>query len=108
HEGMTSTAPAPTEISDLVLSLRVGFASGVTRPLSWRREQLDGLLRMLSECGEEFERALQSDLGKSGTEAQLTEIGFLATEIAQTQRNLSAWTRARRVATPLALQPAAA
>lgn len=106
--GMTPQAHATTGIPELVHSLRESFASGLTRPLAWRRAQLDGMRRMLLECGDEFERALREDLGKSGTEAQLTEIGFLLSEISHTLQHLAAWTRPRRVAVPLAIQPASA
>jgi aldehyde dehydrogenase (NAD+) len=105
---MTPQAHTLDQISDSVRSLRHGFEGGLTRPLSWRRAQLDGLQRMLLECGEEFELALRQDLGKSGTEAQLTEIGFLVGEISDTQRHLAAWTRPRKVSVPLGLQPASA
>lgn len=61
---------------------------------------------MLVERGEDFERALFQDLGKSGTEAQLTEIGFLVSEVDHALSHLSKWMRPKRVNVPLALQPA--
>ncbi|QBE49442.1 aldehyde dehydrogenase family protein [Leucobacter triazinivorans] len=95
-------------IPGLVAGLRHGFERGVTRPESWRREQLHRLRALLLERGDDFERALREDLGKSGTEAQLTEIGFLVTEIDSALRHLSRWMRPERVAVPLAAQPASA
>ena len=95
-------------IPDIVAGLRHSFAAGVTRPESWRREQLRRLRSALVERSDEFEAALRSDLGKSGTESQLTEIGFVIAEIDHALRYLRQWMRARRVRVPLAVQPAAA
>ena len=95
-------------IPGLVDGLRHGFERGITRPEGWRREQLQRLRSLLLERGDDFERALHDDLGKSGTEAQLTEIGFLVAEIDHALRNLSRWMRPARVGVPLAAQPASA
>lgn len=99
-----SGLPIPT----LVRKLRQSFADGLTRPQAWRREQLQSLRALLVDRSEEFERALQADLGKCGTEAQLTEIGFLVAEIDYAIEHLARWMRPRRVGVPLAIQPAAA
>lgn len=99
---------AITRISGIVSGLRQGFQQGVTRPEAWRREQLRCLRSLLVERGPEFERALSQDLGKSGTEAQLTEIRFLTAEIDYVLAHLSKWMRARRVGVPPAVLPARA
>ncbi|KIP52743.1 aldehyde dehydrogenase family protein [Leucobacter komagatae] len=98
---------AVDRIPGIVAGLRYSFAHGVTWPEQWRREQLTRLRDVLIERGSDFERALFADLGKSGTEAQLTEIGFLVSEIDHALQNLARWMRPRRVGLPLALQPAA-
>ncbi|WP_461638064.1 aldehyde dehydrogenase family protein, partial [Leucobacter sp. BZR 635] len=95
-------------IPGIVAGLRHSFDQGVTRPEQWRRDQLTRLRTLLIDRGSDFERALADDLGKSGTEAQLTEIGFLVAELDHTLQNLSKWMRPRRVGVPLALQPASA
>jgi aldehyde dehydrogenase (NAD+) len=95
-------------ITLVVEGLRHGFRQGITRPLAWRRAQLAGLRRMLTDRGADFEWALFSDLGKSGTEAQLTEIGFLVAEIDHALAHLACWAKPRRVSAPLAVQPAVA
>ncbi|UTX53654.1 aldehyde dehydrogenase family protein [Leucobacter aridicollis] len=93
-------------IPGIVAGLRYTFDQGVTRPESWRCEQLTRLRDLLLERGADFERALFEDLGKAGTEAQLTEIGFLVAEIDHALSHLGRWIRPRRVGLPLALQPA--
>ncbi len=98
----TELAAIPT----IVAGVRHGFGQGVTRSEQWRRRQLLGLRRMLTEREAEFERALFDDLGKSGIESQLTEIGFVVGEVDAALAQLPQWIKRRRVATPLALQPA--
>ena len=95
-------------ISTVVTGLRHGFEQGVTRPEAWRRGQLQKLRLMLVERGADFERALHADLGKSGVESQITEIGFLLGEIDHALAHLSKWMRPRRVTAPLVVQPASA
>lgn len=87
---------------------REAFSTGRTLPLTWRRQQLEGLERMLSECGEEIREALSQDLGKSSAESQLTEVLSVRSEIRHTARSLRKWTRPRRVRTPLTLGMASA
>lgn len=95
-------------ISTVVTGLRFGFDQGITRPESWRRNQLERLRAMLVEREAEFEAALQTDLGKSPLEAQITEIGFLTGEIDHTLARLAKWMSPRRVSVPLVVQPASA
>lgn len=102
------TATALDRIPALVAGLRYSQSRGITRPESWRREQLTRLRELLRDRGADFEAALREDLGKSGTEAQLTEIGFLVSEIDHALAHLASWMRPRRVRVPLAVQPASA
>ena len=43
-----------TEYSDMMANLRSTFNSGVTRPLAWRRRQLEGLMKMYNENAQLF------------------------------------------------------
>ncbi|QIM15931.1 aldehyde dehydrogenase family protein [Leucobacter insecticola] len=101
-------ATSITRIPGIVQGLRHSYNRGVTRPEAWRREQLLRLRKLLQDRGADFERALFDDLGKSGTESQLTEIGFLISEIDHALAHLSKWMRPRRVSVPLAVLPASA
>ena len=49
---------------EVVKGLRQGFASGITRDVRWRKEQLLCLHRMLVDHEEEACQALANDLGK--------------------------------------------
>jgi aldehyde dehydrogenase (NAD+) len=108
---MTATAEAPTaarEVSTVVEALRATFKSGRTRPLEWRREQLQGLRRMLVERESELLAALATDLGKPPAEAWATDIGFVISEIDHVLRHLRSWAHPERVWAPLVTRPATA
>ncbi len=103
---MTSPPTEPAAV--VVRRLRDHFDSGVTKPLSWRLEQLDRLGALLTDHGRELEEALAADLGKAPTESHLTEIGVLLEEIRHTRRHLRSWLAPQRVSVPWQYQPARA
>jgi len=96
------------EVAGTVERLRATFGSGRTRPLAWRRQQLQGLRRMLAEREPEFAEALRQDLGKPSLETLVTETGLVRGEIDLALRKLRHWTRGERLPVPLSLQPASA
>ena len=101
-------APAAQTVAAAVQRMRDGFDSGRTRPIAWRRAQLTALRRLLVENQGALRDALHSDLRKSPTESDLTEIGILVREIDHTLRHLGRWLRPRRVSVPLVLLPSTA
>jgi len=88
-----------------VARARDAFDSGLTKPRAWREAQLRALRTMLVEHEHEVAEALHHDLGKSATEAWITETGFLVREIDHSLRHLRVWTTPRRVPVPLSLAP---
>ena len=90
---------------ELFGDLRNEFDSNRTRDVAWRRGQLEGLERMMSECEQEIMDALASDLGKAPQESWLTEISFVSSTAAYCRRHLRRWMKSRRVRTPLVGQP---
>ncbi|MCH8477372.1 MAG: aldehyde dehydrogenase family protein [Wenzhouxiangella sp.] len=93
------------DYGSMIESLRQSFASGLTRPLDWRRGQLYALERMLKENEPAISKALVADLAKPEQEVLLGELSLLYAEIRHAQRNLKRWSRARRVFTPMVGQP---
>lgn len=91
--------------STAVARARRAFDSGVTKPRAWREAQLRALRTLLVDHEAEVAEALHADLGKSATEAWITETGFVVREIDHTLRHLKAWTAPRRVPVPLSLTP---
>src|SRR6476619_354382 len=98
----TRAAGTPAEV---VARARGAFERGVTKPRQWRVAQLRALRTLLVEHEHEVAAALHADLGKSATEAWVTETGFVVREIDHTLRHLRAWTAPRRVRVPLSLAP---
>ena len=99
--GMVECPMAP--IAD---TLRSSFASGLTRPLAWRKRQLQRMLAMLEENEAEFLAALATDLGKPSVEGFITDIAFVTSEVKAMIKNLEKWNRPERVRTPLVTMPA--
>ena len=62
-----------SSIAGIVANLRSTYNSRITRPLDWRRQQLQAMINMLEENEEEFLEALKIDLGKPTAEAFITE-----------------------------------
>ncbi len=60
--------------AEAVSTLRASFVSGRTRPLAWRRKQLERLLQMYEENEELLCHALATDLHKPRQEAICLEI----------------------------------
>ena len=107
---MTSLATPPifdtAAANTLVESLRASFNSGITRPLEWRRRQLQQMLAMLEDNESRFLAALSTDLGKPEIEGFITDIAFVTSEIKMMLKNLKKWNKPVRVSTPLVTMPA--
>lgn len=86
--------------------LRATYNSGHTRPLAWRKHQLEQMIKMLDENEPEFLAALKTDLGKPAVEGFITDIAFITGEIKLMLKNLKKWNKPQRVPTPLVTMPA--
>ena len=86
--------------------LRATYNSGHTRPLAWRKHQLEQMIKMLDENEAEFLAALKTDLGKPTVEGFITDIAFITGEIKLMLKNLKKWNKPQRVPTPLDTMPA--
>lgn len=95
----------PAQVAD---RLRVAFDSGLTRPLAWRRRQLEAMRRMLEEREEDFLAALAADLGKPAIEGWMTELRHVSNEIGAILHDLDRWAAPEKVGVRAALKPARA
>jgi aldehyde dehydrogenase (NAD+) len=84
------------------------FASGITKNLSWRKQQLKQLQLLLTTHESELLHALQQDLGKPAFEAMLSEINYLHIDIKHCLKKLHSWAKPRRVSTGLRTFPSMA
>lgn len=85
---------------------RTFFQSGATRPLDFRRAQLNKLLVALDLHEAELLAALQADLRKSPDQAYATEIALVQAEIRHALKYLRRWTSPQRGRTPWFVSPA--
>src|SRR6266540_99154 len=90
---MLTPATETSEIPKLVAKLRDAFESGRTRPIEWRRRQLQRVKAMLEEREADFLDALATD------------IAIVINEIEHALRHLAGWMKPERVWTPLAQRP---
>jgi aldehyde dehydrogenase (NAD+) len=81
------------------------FAAGKSKSFAWRLEQLESLERMVIEQEKQLAEALESDLGKSYTEAWLYEISYVQVAASYARKNLSRWMRDKPVFTPAFAMP---
>eukprot|EP00898_Chlorokybus_atmophyticus_P000503 jgi/Chlat1/1453/Chrsp12S00105 len=103
-----SASSSGDDIPAAVRNLRNAFNSGLTRPLSWREQQLRQLLRMLEEKRPQFAEALQKDLGKGEVESSLFELGLARNAVQDLLDNFWKWAAPEKVATPLSFFPGSA
>jgi len=90
---------------DQLNAQRAFFASGATRGPAFRKRMLQKLQQAITRNERLFYWALHEDLGKSETEAYLTEIQIVQTEIQTALRHLNHWVRPKRVPTPVSHFP---
>lgn len=93
-------------ISGTVATARAAYAAGTTRPLSWRRTQLQRMIDMIEENEADFLEALKLDLGKPTAEAFITDLAFTTGEIKLMLKNLTKWNAKEKVSTPMVALPA--
>jgi aldehyde dehydrogenase (NAD+) len=105
---MQTETPPTTDtasIAALVAKLRSAFESGRTRPIEWRRRQLQRMKTMLVEHETDFLDALAADLGKPRLEGWATDIGAVINEVEYALRQLRSWTKPVRARMPLTQWP---
>ena len=90
----------PEEIFKIQLNNQ--FAVRNTTPAE-RRKKLDKLLKTIFKYREEIRGALLSDLQKSPSETDMTEIFPVTSEIRHVKSQLALWMRDEKVPTPLTL-----
>ncbi len=89
------------EIQNLIVRQQEFFKTKVTYDVNYRLEALNKLLTNIKVMERDIADALRIDLGKSGEEAYLTEIGMTYEELRYMLRHLKKFSRDHRVKTPL-------
>jgi aldehyde dehydrogenase (NAD+) len=94
------------DFSALAARHRAYFQTGATRPVEWRESQLIALRAMMTDRAEDFYAALWADLRRNRTDADLTDVKFLADEAGHALKHLRVWMTPEPVDTPPQLEPA--
>lgn len=102
---MTIQALPTTDRASVLAELRDVFATGRTRGVEWRLDQLRGIVRFVQEREPEIAAALADDLGRPPAEAWLGDIASTKGEAVYALKHLKKWMRRRRASLPLAQLP---
>lgn len=90
-------ATQPQQYSQVINTAREAFASGLTKNILFRREQLKKLYKLLDENEAAFVDALKSDLKKPRFESIMTEVDFVLNDVRSALNNLDSWTKRKYV-----------
>lgn len=89
-------------IDQLLESQRQYFLSGATLPVEFRIAMLQRLRETVRRREPDISKALTADLGKSGYEGYMCEIGLVLSELGYLIRHTRRFAKRRHVPTPLA------
>jgi aldehyde dehydrogenase (NAD+) len=92
-ESVAAPVQATPDIAGTVRKLRETFASGRTRSVEWRKQQLQALEKMMVENEGAVAAALEKDLGRGPFEAWLADIASTAGEAKDAAKNVRKWMR---------------
>ncbi|PSN20312.1 aldehyde dehydrogenase family protein [filamentous cyanobacterium CCP5] len=101
-----STATSTARSSDILRSQRAYFATGATRPLEFRLEQLKKLKQAIQDHETDIVQAARDDLGRPEFEAYF-EMGILD-ELNYVIKHLKGWVKPKKASVPLSQLPGSA
>ncbi|MGN0355553.1 MAG: aldehyde dehydrogenase [Muricoprocola sp.] len=90
------------EIKNLVAKQRVYFESGATLNVEYRIDALQKLKKCIQCYEKDINKAIQTDLGKSGFESYMCETGMVLAEISYMLKHIRRLAKDKIVKTPLA------
>jgi aldehyde dehydrogenase (NAD+) len=104
----SQTFSASAAVQQCLQTQRSHFATGITKPLAYRRAQLLALKTQILAATTDFNAALKADLGKCEWEAFMGEISLVTGEIDHALKHLDDWNKTKAVPVGLTSQPAKA
>src|SRR5687768_10730143 len=91
----------PDSLATRLQRMRQYFDSGITKPYSFRKDQLKRLKKAILDHEKDLHEALFTDLKKSPEESWVTETGMVITELNAALKNLRGWMRPEHTSTNL-------
>ncbi|KAL7070920.1 hypothetical protein ACQ4LE_010140 [Meloidogyne hapla] len=88
-----------TNINEIVTNQRKFFKTGATRPLSFRKEQLQKLRVMIEKNGERIAEAVYKDLRRNKELNMQMEVGGSIAAVDYCLQNLDEWAKPEKIAT---------
>lgn len=99
-ETLTSKYTPIQSIQSIVEDAHQIFSTQVTRPYSFRMDQLKGIERLVSENRDELAAAIAKDLGQGEMYVDMFELSHIITWTQFAQSNLKEWMSTTRIPTP--------
>ena len=90
-----TTSATGSDVATTVARLRQTFATGRTRNVEWRKQQLNALKQLMVENETKIADALEKDLGRSPFEAWLADVASTTGEAAYAAKNVAKWAKRR-------------
>lgn len=92
-ESKNGHAAAPVDIPATVARLRRTFATGRTRDIEWRKQQLLQLQKLMEENEDAIGKALAEDLDRNRAEAFIADVATTVSEAKYAAKKVRKWTR---------------
>ena len=96
-ESTNGHAAAPVDIAATVARLRQTFATGRTRDIEWRKQQLLQLAKLMEENEDAIAKALAEDLDRNAAEAFIADVATTAAEAKYAAKRVRRWTRRKHL-----------
>jgi len=96
--------PLP-DFASLVASQRAFFLEGHTRPVAWRKTQLEGVKALFTDHHDELCDALWKDLRRNANDADLMDVEYCVKEADYALKHIDAWVKPLHEPMPLVFEP---
>src|SRR5271166_398610 len=103
--GAPESSPESSQVAATVARLRKTFATGRTRSIEWRKQQLLALAAMMEENEDAIAKALAEDLDRSPAEAFIADVATTLAEAKYAAKRVRRWTQRKHQLLELAQLP---
>src|SRR6478735_2890113 len=93
------------DYASLVARQRAFFLKGHTRPVAWRKAQLEAVKALFTDHHDELCDALWKDLRRNVNDADLMDVDYCAKEAAYALKHIDTWTKPLHEPMPLVFEP---